>query len=245
MQPEAAQSVKKANAAYAVSKEQQKILNTVINKAGGPEKVFVSLMSGTKEGATTLKEVLSAIDQPSRNVLAASALQRMGRATAGAQDVAGAAFSPDTFLTNWNKMSPEARQALFGSLPGDYAANVTKFAENVSRLKEYLKVLPNTSNTAQAAVWGAELATAIGSLLTGNPLLAAKIAGSVAGTKLLSSAMTNPQTVKWLVKETSRLIPPAAQGAIGATTPSDSTANPMDDLRRMARGTPDIEQLNR
>jgi hypothetical protein len=243
---DAAQAVKKANAAYAVSKEQQKILNTVINKAGGPEKVFVSLMSSTKEGATTLKEVLSAIDQPSRNVLAASALQRMGRATAGAQDVAGQAFSPDTFLTNWNRVSPEARTALFGSLPGGYAENVTKFAENVSRLKEYLKVLPNTSNTAQAGLWGAEIGIAITSLLTGNPLLAAKIAGSAAGTKLLSSAMTNPQTVKWLASETSRLIPPAAQAA--AAVPNDveqGGRTGIEDLRHYATGPSELEQLSR
>lgn len=242
---EAAQAVRKANAAYAVSKEQQKILNTVINKAGGPEKVFTSLMAGTKEGATTLKEVLSAIDQPSRNVLAASALQRMGRATAGAQDIAGTVFSPDTFLTNWNKMSPEARSALFDSLPGGYAKNVTKFAENVSRLKEYLKVLPNPSNTAQAALWGGALSAGITALLTGNPLLAAKIAALPAGTKMLSAALTNPQTVKWLAAETSRLLPPAVQGEAAFNAPTDKAQGLYEDLRQYATGSAELEQLTR
>ena len=241
---EASEAVGKANAAYAVSKEQQKILSSVLNKAGGPEKVFTSLMSGTKEGATTLKQVLGAIDQPSRNVLAASALQRMGRATAVAQDAAGAAFSPATFLTNWNKMAPEARQAMFGSLPGEYSTNVTKLAENVSRLKDYSKVLPNSSNTAQATLWGAELASGITAVLTGNPLLAAKIAVLPAGTKMLSYAMTNPQTVKWLAAETSRLIPPAVQ-ATAAVSEDTPRTSPMSDLRKYGQGASDLQQLAR
>jgi hypothetical protein len=223
--PKAAAAVRAANTAYAASKEEQKVLNAVLQKAGGPEKVFASLISGTREGATTIKQVLTAIDQPSRNLLAASALQRMGRATPGAQDAAGGVFSVETFLTNWNRMSGEARQALFGQLPGNYAASVTQLAQNVERLKAYQKVLPNASNTAQAALWGGELASGITAVLTGNVFLAAKIAALPAGTKLLSTAMTNPQTVKWLVTETSKLLPPVAQAGTAAQVKSSENSD--------------------
>lgn len=231
--PQAAAAVRTANAAYAASKEEQKVLTAVMEKAGGPEKVFASLISGTREGATTIKQVLAAIDQPSRNLLAASALQRMGRATAGAQDAAGGVFSVETFLTNWNRMSGEARQALFGSLPGGYAASVTQLARNVERLKAYQKVLPNASNTAQAALWGGELASGITAILTGNVFLAAKIAVLPAGTKLLSTAMTNPQTVKWLVAETARLLPPAAQASAAASVPTGARSEPAGDVSQI------------
>lgn len=228
--PKAAAAVRAANAAYAASKEQQKILNTVLQKAGGPEKVFSSLISGTKEGATTLKQVLSAIDQPSRNVLAASALQRMGRATPGAQDASGAVFSPETFLTNWNRMSAEAREALFGQLPGNYAASVTTLAQNVARLKDYSKLLANPAGTAQATAWSVEIATGLSALLSGNVFLAGKIALAPVGTKILSTAMTNPKTVAWLATETSRLLPPAIGAGTAANVPDGSTRDKSADL---------------
>lgn len=221
--PEAAASVQKANAAYAKSKEEQKILSSVLKKAGGPEKVFSSLMSGTKEGATTLKQVLTAIDEPSRQVLAASALQRMGRATAGVQDASGALFSADTFLTNWNKMAPEAREALFGSLPGNYSQSISQLTANVAGLKAYAKLLPNNSNTAQALLWG-ETGSALMAVMTGHYQIAAAAAGSVAGTYALSSALTNPQTAKWLAAETSKLLLNATKGTAG------SRAIPLDQL---------------
>lgn len=214
---QAAEAVKKASAAYAKSKEAQAVLSSVINKAGGPEKVFSALMSGTKEGATTLREVLSAIDEPSRQILAASALQRMGRATASAQNAAGAVFSADTFLTNWSRMSTEARAALFGSLPGNYAQNVSQLAANIAGLKAYAKLIPNASNTAQALIFSGEAGYALHSLMTGDAKTAGAIAGSAAGTMALAHALTNPETVKWLADQTSRMLMTFAKGQAGTS----------------------------
>ncbi len=204
--PEAAAAVKTANAAYAASKESQKVLTSVMNKAGGPEKVFTSLMNGTKEGATTIRQVVGAVDMPTRQILAASALQRMGRATPGVQDAAGGMFSANTFLTNWNRMSPEAREVLFGNLPGDFSQSISQLSANVEALKAYAKILPNTSNTAQVAMWGGEVGGAMMALMTGHFGTAAGIAGSAAGTKMLAAALTNPQTAKWLAQQTGQIV---------------------------------------
>lgn len=68
-------------------------------------------------------------------------LQRPGRATAGAQDASGTVFSADQFPTNWNKLAPEAKKSLFGSLPGGYSQSVDQIVANVSKLKAYGKVL--------------------------------------------------------------------------------------------------------
>jgi hypothetical protein len=212
---EAAAAVQKATSAYAKSKEEQAVLKAVISKAGGPEKVFNSLMSGTKEGATTIKQVLGAIDEPSRQILAASALQRMGRATAGAQGAAGTAFSAESFLTNWNRMSPEARQSMFGSLPGDYAKSVSRLAANIEGLKAYSKLMENPSGTAQNVLWGTEVGGALLSVLHGDPKTAAAIAGTAAGTAALSTALTNPETTRWLADQTSRLLMNYAKGQAG------------------------------
>lgn len=222
---EASAAVQKANTAYAKSKEEQAVLKSVINKAGGPEKVFSSLMSGTKDGATTLRQVMASIDEPSRQILAASALQRMGRATASAQNAAGTAFSAETFLTNWAKMSPEAREVLFGSLPGKYSQSVSQLAANMAALRAYGKLIPNSSNTAQALIFSGEAGVALHALLTGDLKMAGAIAGSAAGTMALSHALTNPETVRWLADQTSRMLVNFAKGSAatsGTTGDTDS-----------------------
>jgi hypothetical protein len=213
----ASAAVAKANANYAASKQQQDILKTVINKAGGPEKVFSALISGTKEGASTLTQVVSALDGPSRQILAASALQRMGKAAPGAQGAAGDAFSAATFLTNWNKMSPEARNVLFGQLPGDYAKHVSQLAGNVESLKAYEGILANPSGTGHAVLWGGEVGAAMMSLMTGNFHTAAAIAGTVAGTAAVSAALTHPATAAWLARKTGVLVISATKGEMGMT----------------------------
>jgi len=215
--PEVAAIATKVNADYAAAKNTQEVLESVVGKAGGPEKVFTSLLSGTKEGSTTLDTVLSNIDPQSKKVLAASTLQRMGRATANNQGVTSDTFSASSFLTNWSKMSPEARSSLFGSLPDGYADSVTQLANNVAKLKAYSKVLPNSSNTAQAALWGGEVASGLTALLTGHWQVAASVAGTAAGTKVIATALTNPQTTAYLAKQTTLLAAKAAGAARQST----------------------------
>lgn len=224
---EAAEAVKKASSAYAKSKDEQAVLQSVINKAGGPEKVFTSLMSGTRDGATTLRQVLSSIDEPSRQILAASALQRMGKAVASSQNAAGTAFSAETFLTNWARMSPDARQVLFGSLPGNYAQNVSQLAANMQALRAYGKLIPNASNTAQALILSGEAGYALHSLLTGDLKTAGAFAGSAAGTMALAHALTNPQTVRWLANRTSQMLMSFAKGSAATQSGSPADIDPL------------------
>ncbi len=201
--PKVAAEAAKVNADYAAAKQTGDVLESVISKAGGPEKVFTSLMNGTRDGSTTLDTVLSNIDPQAKKVLAASALQRMGRATAGSQPgVDGDAFSASSFLTNWNRMSPEARNSLFGDIPGGYSNSVTLLANSVAKLKAYSQILPNASNTAQAVLWGETASGLLSVLVTHDYHTAASLAGSVAGTKLLATALTNPQTTAYLAKQT-------------------------------------------
>lgn len=204
--PEAAAAVKKANAAYAVSKAKQEVLSRVLETHGGPEHVFASLINGTKEGATEITEVLTAVDAPSRHLLAASALRRMGLAKASAQEgVEGGTFSVETFMTNWHHMSPEARHAMFDQLPGDYAKNVNLLVDNISALKAYSRLIPNWSNTAQGYLWAGEAGYAIKALMMGDIGTATGIAAQIGGTRLVSVALMNPATVKWLAQRTSEI----------------------------------------
>lgn len=214
-----AADIRSANAAYTVQKAKQDVLESVISKAGGPEQVFSSLMSGARNGATTLRTVLDQLDFPNKQLLAAAALKRMGLANPGAQGAAGDAFSAESFLTKWNQLSPEARDALFSALPGDYAKNVTKLAQNAELMRRYGKVLANSSNTAAAWHYAGMAGALMTSLLGGEFHIAAGIAGTAAGNLLLSKALTNPATVRWLAKETdmTRALKASLPGAIAGS----------------------------
>ena len=85
--------------------------------------------------------MLRNVDLPTRKLLPASALERMGRALPGVQNAAGDVFSADRFLTNWNNMSQQAKASLFGSLPGGYADSIDQLVANAGKLKAYGKVL--------------------------------------------------------------------------------------------------------
>ena len=200
--PKLAPAINAANQGYQVAQAQLGALHSVLNKAGGPDKIFTSLMAGTKDGSLALRRVLVQLSPSDRQLLAASQLRRMGIANAGAQGAEGGAFSADTFLTNWNKMSPDAKEALFGRLPGDYASSISQLAKNVATLKNYARVMPNWSGTARGAIWAGDIQTALTSLMLGHPGVAAAVGGTAAGSKALALAMTNPKAVAWLAKQT-------------------------------------------
>lgn len=198
--PKLGPQIQAANSQYAVAQAQLENLRSVVDKAGGPEKVFTSLISGTKDGGTQLQQALSQVDPAGRQLLAATQLQRMGLANAGQQGATGGAFSADTFLTNWNKMHPDARSALFGQLPNNYAQNVTKLAHDAEILKRFSKVMPNSSNTAAALTGASQLTAGILAAVTWHPGGVAAIGSAYGAARVMSSVLTSPKTVAWLVK---------------------------------------------
>lgn len=212
--PKLGPALRQANSQYAVAQAQLENLHSVVDKAGGPEKVFTGLMSGTKDGSTGLNQVLPQLDPAGRQLLAATQLQRMGMANAGAQGAAGGTFSADTFLTNWNKMHPDARAQLFGQLPNNYSQNVTKLAHDAEILKRFSKVMPNSSNTAAASAGATALTGGILAAVTGHPGGLAAVGGAYGAARLLGAALTSPKTVAWLVKPTS--FAGAKTGAVGS-----------------------------
>jgi len=118
------------------------------------------------------------------------------------QDEIGEVFSPETFLTNWNKITPDAKTTLFASLPGDMRKDLDKIAKVASNLRDGSKVFANPSGTAQAATNQLTAGAAILSLMTGNAGAAGAIAGGVVGANAASRIMTNPLAVKWLAEAT-------------------------------------------
>lgn len=92
-------------------------LEPILGPNATPERILDSINAmarGGKGGVQRLVRVINSLPEDDRGNIRATIVDRLGRAKSGAQDAGGEVFSPAEFLTNWDKMSPEARIALFG-----------------------------------------------------------------------------------------------------------------------------------
>jgi hypothetical protein len=200
--PSAAQAVRRANAHTRAFHGRMDVLENVINRNGGPEKVYNAALAGSGEGATTVRAVMKSLPPESQREFVSAVVRRMGRATPGNQDDTGAIFSTNTFLTNWNKMSPEARQTLFGAFGPDFQRDMRAVAGVASNLRDGSKVFSNPSGTAGSeAALGAGMALVSG-VAGGGPSAAVPALAAIGGANVTARAMTNPAFVRWLARQT-------------------------------------------
>ncbi len=194
--PEAQRAWNWANAFTHTQSGRLEQMNNIIGK-DSPEKIFNAAMSGTNEGDTILKRVVSAIPKDNRRDLAATVIARMGRATPGNQNDVGEIFSPNTFLTNWNGMSPAARQTLFGRVdrPG-LLGDLGDVASVASNLRDGSKVFSNPSGTSGAVAGLGMFNSAVVSALMGHPILAAASLAPIPAARWLANKVTDPQFVQ-------------------------------------------------
>lgn len=202
------------------SKDQLDRLDDLASVAGKdtPEKIFNAAMMGTADGDTMLQRVISALPKMNRRDLAAVVVKRMGRATAGNQNEVGDTFSTSTFLTNWNKLSPEAQHA-FRAHRGSWVDGRTdEPGGGVQQHQERFEV----SGEPQRHGAGGRTSGAAGGQRArrGNrPMAGAWIdGGRDGGTNALARIMTRPGTVDWLSQAT-RLSDPAVLGGLQALFP--------------------------
>lgn len=191
-------------------------IGTYLDRVAGKdtvEKVFQAAVSPSeiREGASTVNAVLKTLDPDARNLVKAAFLKRLGVATAGKQNEAGEIFSPETFLTNWNKISPEAKMTLFSDSKGTLRADLDKIAKVAANLRSGSKVFANPSGTQQAISSQMAGGGALIAVLTGNVGVAGAIGTTALSANLGARLMTNPKFVKWLAKATQ-----APTGAIPA-----------------------------
>lgn len=166
------------------------------------EKAFRFAMTSARDGGTVLARMRRHFAPEEWDVVAGSVLGRMGRATPGAQDAAGEVFSVSTFLTNWNRLSPEAKQALFGGKRyAGLGPKLDMLTEAMGSLKG-MERLTNTSNTAHVLVGYATLSTlgaALGGLATGDTQGAVVgLTGSVVAPRVAAKLITSPRFLDWL-----------------------------------------------
>lgn len=177
-------------------------IDHVIEKNGGPEKIYLAATSGTKDGATTLRAVMQSLDDEGKRTLSATVLRRLGVAKNNVQDANQGKFSTETFLTNWNELGKEAKATLFDRYGPSYRADMDAIAKTAANLREGSQVFRNPSGTAQKAV----LFTTVGSFFTllgtGQVAAAGGIGAGVGAANLSARLMTNPRFVRWLAQTT-------------------------------------------
>lgn len=180
----------------------ENVLQPVLNKID-PEDVFKAATAGTREGATTLWGIMRSVPDNAQRQVAATVLERMGVALPNKQGATGEVFSPETFLTNWNKIAPEAKTALFSRYGSDFTKNLDQIATVAQNLREGQKIFANPSGTEAALTSRLGLAGIIYGALFGHPGMAATLAGGMGAAHVASKQLlTNPEFVRWLAKST-------------------------------------------
>lgn len=201
--PDAASALKRANKFYksGLKRIEEQFAN--LNRKSIPEDIFKTVLSGSAEGGSRLNAVKRSLSDNQWKVVVDTVVQRLGRATNSNQDDIGEAFSSETFLTNWNKLAPDAKDALFGNAP-EYRKNMDIIARMASRLRESARVDPNPSGTGVTVANVLTGGTGALALSQGNVPMGAAVLGAVVANASASWALTNPSFVKWAAK-TSRL----------------------------------------
>lgn len=167
------------------------ILQRVVGSARQPEEIFKAINPTDPDQANKLRATMRSLDPSQRQMVSEAVVNRLGRATPGKQNELGDVFSSETFLTNWNKLSPGAKAQLFPE--ESMRSNLDSIAKVAANLREGSKQFANPSGTAGAvAPYGL---FAMG--FTGNlPAAAGLIGSTYVGSKML----TNPNVVNWLAK---------------------------------------------
>lgn len=179
-----------------------------ILKFDADEKAYRFALAASRDGGSSLNRLRRAFTPEEWDTVAATVLDRLGDATPGMQNAAGDAFSINTFLTNWNKMAPEAKDALFGG--ARYKSQreaLNMLTDLMSKMKD-VKRFANTSNTAGAmhtllalnALGAAGGAIATGDVEGGGLGLATTVTGTILAPRAAAKLLTNPQFVKWLAE---------------------------------------------
>lgn len=167
-----------------------------------PEQAYTAMVQATKENVSTLQAVKKTLPEGARGSVAGTVIERLGRATNGVQNESGTAWSPETFLTNWNKMKPEARQELFSGFKdsAQVMGDVSAVARAASMMRENSKMWANPSGTgANVAARGLLGAVATGGAGAAagllSPLVPLGAAAGIGGINLAARTVTSPKIV--------------------------------------------------
>jgi hypothetical protein len=206
--PQALAAFEKANKLAQIIARRRDDLKKVIGLTGAAkdEDVYKKILSAAKDVGDhrLLQRARVAMGPDAWGAIASAASSRLGR-VGGTGD-----FSLDRFVTEFEKMTPVGRSAIFGAQPG--MLDAMNDLVTVGKRFKSLNAFKNHSNTAQNlgglfGVW------AVGGRLLAHPFLT--VMGAL-GAPLAARALSRPATVRsmtrWMKVYNSALARPTAAG---------------------------------
>lgn len=197
--PEATNAFNRANDFTRGFMRRMELVDTAIDKNGGPERVFKAAVSGTDDGATVINAVMKSLPQEGKNAVSAMVLEKLGRGE-------GRTFNIDTFRSNWDGMSPRAKRTLFSNMNDETKAFVDNITRVVDIKRQGAQVFGGDkvggSSWVQQGQVGAGLLAGL-SAVGGNPVPLLGFGGLMAGERALAKKMSDPNTVRWLGQRSS------------------------------------------
>lgn len=187
----------RSNNYYSAAADRMKLTQPFVNKLS-PEQAYNSYVQAANGNVSTLQAVKKSIDPGTRGSVAATFLDNIGSANPGAQNSEGSMFSPDSFLTRYNKAGPGRNELLSGFQGSDSVrSTVDDVARAASMLKDGAKIWANPSGTAPNAAAGGALG-GIASNIFSHPYVAAGgVAGLLGMNQLSKRVLLNPKFSEW------------------------------------------------
>lgn len=190
----AERSFDRGNKLYAAGMERINRVQPFASK-DAPEQAFNALARTGREDLSTLRAVKKSISGETRGTVAATIIDRLGRARPGQQNDTSDVFSPETFLTNWNRMTPQARMELFSGFKNaaQVQAQVEAMAKSASMIRDSSKIWANPSGTGGNVLAAGTLGAVATTAFTNPAAAAGTIAGLGAGRLVSQNALLNPR----------------------------------------------------
>jgi hypothetical protein len=189
---EAINSFNKANNFYSTtSRYIDKNIQPLI-KAKTPEKVYQLAFSGSEQGGTNLNRVLRVLKPEQKEFVRGSVVKEMGTQKAGLQNAEGDIFSPNKFLTEYNKLQKVGTDKyIFTPSQRESLGTLNKA---ISSIKETSK-LAQTSNNLPYLNWLGLLGG-----VAATPVSIGQAGLAVGSAKISAELMTSPKFINWLAK---------------------------------------------
>lgn len=226
--PEAMAVFRRANNFY---KENVKRIDAFLDpllRRKTPEEVMKFATSGLKDGPTRIIEIMKSLTRDQRQAVRSYVIRGLGDARDSAQNAAGDVFSTETFLTNWNKLDPKAKNALFR---GQMRRDLDQIARAAEVIRDNSKAFSNPPNSGSTTVGGFAALVMSGSLPTAAVfgsefLMLPFLVGAGAGVGNLGARlMTAPRFVNWLARST-KIKPNKAGAHLGRLSTVAAGADP-------------------
>lgn len=173
-----------------------------VTRSTQSERAFGAALAGSRDGPTLLLALRKSVPKDLWGDFVSASLHQMGLANPGAQDALGELFSPRTFLTNWNRLSPGAKTAMFGrTVP--LRRELDRLARITASFRD-LEAVANPSGTASANVFMQGITTGFGT--TSGFIVGGMEGAVVGGTASLAmpfytaKLMQSESFVRWLAQ---------------------------------------------